>query len=178
MALPDGTIERRPGRLPRGKFFIRGHDIWSPLSPRAMASYDLTPDEVDDIFAHLNAGDEVTIDAEYRPARRHGPDPVRRRYEQRAVLVEGHAGGVGEWLLDAGACWQSGLFRDGFPSAKDPHTDWVASAETVVDCECDCDCDWYGPFGEVDPDQGVMRCPACVAAGHPPGLRSPVHYRH
>lgn len=42
---------------------------------------------------------------------------------------------------------------------------------TIVDCECGFTCDWHGLLAEASTEGMVLRCPACVAAGHPPAVR-------
>jgi hypothetical protein len=70
----------------------------------------------------------------------------------------------GEQRICAGVAWDYGFFANSWPEdaggAPDP--------QIQVDCECACVCSWSGPFGETSPDQGVLRCQACVQRGHPP----------
>ncbi len=70
----------------------------------------------------------------------------------------------GEQRICAGDAWDYGFFANGWPEAAGGAPD----SRIQVACECACVCPWSGPFGETNPDQGVLRCHQCAQRDHPP----------
>lgn len=101
----------------------------------------------------------------------------------------------GEEHLCAADAWAAGWFQHGWPEPYprhvpgDPryHDEMISrgvlqsglrhfsgppAPGQILHCECACGHDGTGRFAEMDPDQGILRCPQCVAANHPPRVRA------
>ena len=92
----------------------------------------------------------------------------------------------------AGRAWEFGWIQHGWPPVKPSNEEeglrrWFGlrppsrgrdqfnqvftgepDPSLPVECECACACTWHGTWGEVSAEDGVLRCPGCLAQGHPP----------
>lgn len=122
-------------------------------------------------------------------------DPAAARVRQRCqhgrvMLAWADSTLGGEERYCAGDAWKYGWIQHGWPSVKPENKEgrprgWFGlrppkrdrdpwnqvftgepDPDMIVECECACACTWHGTWVEVNAEEGVMRCPGCLAQGH------------
>jgi hypothetical protein len=127
-----------------------------------------TEEEREAIQARIDNG-EVSLDTSViRYPSAYPGDPILRNEFRRAVLaIAGYR--TAPDYLDAGDP-QAVLADVSFYVGKYRHSG-APAPDLIVECECDCTCRFLGRFDEVTWSDGLLRCRACTAEGHPPRLR-------